>query len=262
MSGERPVRLRAKFLDKIWGTTDLAPWYPAPAEKIGEVWFEADLPLLVKFVFTSDRLSVQVHPDDEFAAAHEKSLGKTEMWYVLRAEPGARIASGFKQTVSRERLRESAINGEIEHLLNWIEVKAGDAFFTPAGTVHAIGGGLALCEIQQHSDITYRLYDYGRPRELHLDKAVQVASLETSHAVAGTLPIDCKYFHAELAKTASTLRYSSEPDRFHLLIFLSGSGDIAEQPFREGETWLVPAGADPFLIHPGEPVKFLRTWVP
>ncbi len=155
----------------MWGATDLVPWYPASDKKIGEVWFEADLPLLVKFVFTSERLSVQVHPNDDFAAAHENSRGKTEMWYVMRADPGARIAIGFRESISRERLREAAVSGEIEQLLNWLEVQAGDAFFIPAGTVHAIGGGLALCEIQQHSDVTYRLYDYGRPRELHLDKA-------------------------------------------------------------------------------------------
>jgi mannose-6-phosphate isomerase len=262
VSADRPVRLPTRFLEKVWGTTDLSPWYPSSAAKIGEVWFEADLPLLVKFIFTSDRLSVQVHPDDEFAAAHENSRGKTEMWYVLRAEPGARIATGFQQSISRERLREAALNGNIEQLLHWIDVKAGDAFYVPAGTVHAIGGGLAMCEIQQHSDITYRLYDYGRPRELHLEKAVQVTSLEASRAGPVPLPIECKYFHTEMARTATPLRYSPEPGRFHLLIFLSGIGTIADQPFREGETWLVPAGASPFLIHPSEPVKFLRTWVP
>jgi mannose-6-phosphate isomerase len=262
VSSNQPVRLPTRFLEKVWGTTELLPWYPDSAKKIGEVWFEADLPLLVKFVFTSDRLSVQVHPDDEFAAAHEKSRGKTEMWYVLRADPGARIATGFRRSISRERLRESALSGEIEHLLNWIDVTAGDAFYVPAGTVHAIGGGLALCEIQQYSDITYRLYDYGRPRELHLDKAVQVASTEASSVGPVPLPIDCKYFHTELAKTTSPLRYSPESGRFHLLIFLSGSGQIADQPFREGETWLVPPGVAPFVIQPGEPAKFLRTWVP
>ena len=262
MSGNKPVRLPTRFLEKIWGTTDLSPWYPSSNQKIGEVWFEAELPLLVKFVFTSDRLSVQVHPDDEFAQAHENSRGKTEMWYVLRADPGARIAAGFRQSISRERLRESALNGEIEDLLQWLDVKAGDAFYIPAGTVHAIGGGLALCEIQQYSDITYRLYDYGRPRELHLEKAIQVASLEADRAGPVPLPIDCKYFHTELAKTSTPLRYSPEAGRFHLLIFLSGTGMIAEQPFREGETWLVPAGASPFSIQPSEPVKFLRTWAP
>jgi mannose-6-phosphate isomerase len=262
VSGDKPVRLPTRFLEKVWGATDLSPWYPSSAKKIGEVWFEADLPLLVKFVFTSDRLSVQVHPNDEFAAAHENSRGKTEMWYVLRADPGARIAAGFRQAISRERLRDSALKGEIEDLLRWVDVKAGDAFYVPAGTVHAIGGGLALCEIQQHSDITYRLYDYGRPRELHLEKAAQVASTEVSPTGPVSLPVDCNYFHTEIAKTTSPLRYSPESGRFHLLIFLSGTGTIAEQPFREGETWLVPAGAKPFSIQPGDPVRFLRTWVP
>jgi mannose-6-phosphate isomerase len=257
-----PVRLPTRFLEKVWGSTDLAPWYPTAGKKIGEVWFEADLPLLVKFVFTSDRLSVQVHPNDEYAGAHENSRGKTEMWYVMRADPGARLAIGFRESITRERLREAALSGEIERLLNWIEVEAGDAFFIPAGTVHAIGGGLALCEVQQYSDITYRLYDFGRPRELHLDKAVEVSFLEASSPKSQMLPIDCPYFHTELALTRSSLLYKPEPSRFHILIFISGAGNIADKPFREGEAWLIPAGSDPFEIYPGEPVKFLRTWVP
>ena len=159
-------------------------------------------------------------------------------------------------------MRESALNGEIEDLLRWTDVKAGDAFFVPAGTIHAIGGGLALCEIQQYSDITYRLYDYGRSRELHLEKAIQVASTEAAPQEPVLLPIDCQYFHTEMAKTTSPLRYTPEKDRFHLLIFLSGTGKIDGQPFREGETWLVPAAANPFMIQPSEAVKFLRTWVP
>jgi len=263
VSASAPVRLATRFLEKIWGSEDLAPWFPGSQNKIGEVWFEADLPLLVKFVFTSERLSVQVHPDDAFAKAHENSRGKTEMWYILSADPGARLAIGFRQHVTREKLRESALSGEIEELLNWITVEAGDAFFVPAGTVHAIGGGLAICEIQQHSDITYRLYDYGRGRELHLDKALQVASLEASNIKSQMLPIDCQYFHTELARIVIPLRYVPEAQRFHLLIFISGMGTIANQPFQEGEAWLVPAGAEPFTINPtGDPVRFLRTWVP
>ena len=195
MRSNQPVRLPASFKEKVWGASDLAPWYPAQEKKIGEVWFEADLPLLVKFVFTEERLSVQVHPGDAFAKAHENSLGKTEMWYVLRADPGARLAFGFRESVDPAHLRESAKSGAIENLLNWVEVNPGDAFFIPAGTVHAIGAGLALCEVQQHSDITYRLYDYGRPRELHLDKAVQVASTAASVPGSVSLPIDCQYFH-------------------------------------------------------------------
>jgi mannose-6-phosphate isomerase len=262
VSGNGPIRLPTRFLEKVWGTPDLLPWFPISDKKIGEVWFEADLPLLVKFVFTSERLSVQVHPNDEFAAAHENSHGKTEMWYVMRADPGARIAIGFRESIGPERLRESALSGEIEQLLNWIEVQAGDAFFIPAGTVHAIGGGLALCEVQQHSDITYRLYDYGRPRELHLDKAIQVSSMEASTPKSVMLPIDCEYFHTELARTTSKLLYKPEPERFHVVIFVSGMGTIAGQQFREGEAWLIPAACAPFEIEPANPVKFLRTWVP
>jgi mannose-6-phosphate isomerase len=262
VNGNAPFRLPASFKEKVWGALDLAPWYPAPGKKIGEVWFEADLPLLVKFVFTSERLSVQVHPDDAFAAAHEKSLGKTEMWYVLRADAGAQLALGFREGVTREHLRESALSGEIERLLNWVDVQQGDAFFVPAGTVHAIGAGLALCEVQQHSDITYRLYDYGRPRELHLEKAIQVASIEASDARPVMLPIDCKYFHTELARITTPIEYPGARDRFHLLIFAGGSGMIAGQRFREGEAWLVPQGAGVFSIEPDEPTKFLRTWVP
>jgi len=257
-----PRRLTTRFLEKVWGATDLSPWYPSSDKKIGEVWFEAELPLLVKFVFTSERLSVQVHPDDTYAAEHERSLGKTEMWYVLRADPGARIAVGFREPMNSERLREAALSGEIEDLLHWIDVQAGDVFFIPAGTVHAIGAGLAICEIQQHSDVTYRLYDYGRPRELHLDKALDVASTEASTVRSVMLPVDCRYFHTELARTASSLLYKPEAGRFHLLIFLSGRGTIADHPFREGEAWLIPAGAAPFLIEPTDPAKFLRTWVP
>jgi mannose-6-phosphate isomerase len=262
VSDNLPVRLPIRFLEKVWGTRDLLPWFPPPDKNIGEVWFEANLPLLVKFVFTSDRLSVQVHPNDEFASKREDSRGKTEMWYVMRADPGARLAIGFREAISRERLREAAISGEIEQLLNWVEVEAGDAFFIPAGTVHAIGSGLALCEIQQHSDITYRLYDYGRPRELHVDKAIEVSSTEAVTPKSLLLPIDCEYFHTELARTTSKLLYKPEPQRFHIVIFISGMGIIAGQQFREGEAWLVPPGGQPFEIEPANPVKFLRTWVP
>jgi len=262
VNGNVPVKLPATFKEKVWGATDLSPWFPAPDKKIGEVWFEADIPLLVKFVFTSGRLSVQVHPDDAFAAAHEHSSGKTEMWYVMRAEMGAQLGVGFREPVTKERMREAAVTGEIEHLLNWVEVKQGDAFFIPAGTVHAIGPGLALCEVQQHSDLTYRLYDYGRPRELHLEKAVQVARTDATDPKPVALPIDCPYFHTELARVQMAITYPPTPDRFHVLVFLSGEGTIGDQRFLEGEAWLVPRGAAPFSIRPVESAKFLRTWVP
>jgi mannose-6-phosphate isomerase len=262
VSDSGPTRLPASFKEKVWGTTHLSPWYPSPNKKIGEVWFEADIPLLVKFVFTSARLSVQVHPGDAFAAAHENSSGKTEMWYVMRADPGSRIAVGLREAITREQLRESALNGNIEQLLHWVEVQRGDTFFIPAGTVHAIGGGLALCEIQQHSDITYRLYDYGRPRELHLEKAIQVASLDSSDAKPVMLPIDCPYFHTEMARITSPVEYLPPVGRFHLLVFLAGMGTIGGLPFQEGEVWMVSEGSGPFDIRPTAATKFLRTWVP
>jgi mannose-6-phosphate isomerase len=258
-----PIRLPVRLLEKVWGSQDLAPWFPSTGQKIGEVWFEAELPLLIKFVFTSGALSVQVHPGDDFAAVHENSRGKTEMWYILRADPGAQLAIGFRETMTPERLRESAMTGEIEKLLNWIPVSAGDAFFIPAGTVHAIGAGLAICEIQQYSDITYRLYDYGRPRELHLEKAARVASLKAVEAKPAMLPIDCEYFHTEMARITLPLEYKPEAQRFHMLIFLSGLGTIGHQDFQEGQAWLVPPGSPAFTITPqGDAVKFLRTWVP
>ena len=247
--GTAPFKLHRKLVERPWG---------------GEVWFTADreLPLLIKFIYTHQALSFQVHPGDQYATEHHKSRGKTEMWYIVSAAPKARIAFGFRESVTRERLREAALTGEIEQLVNWVVPRPGDAFFTPAGTIHAIGGGIELWEIQQHSDITYRLYDYGRPRELHLDKAIQVASTEASKGGATTLPIDCKYFHAELARITTMIEYPSPAEAFHLLVFAGGMGTIAGQPFREGETWLVPPEADPFSIKPHEPTKFLRTWVP
>lgn len=146
--------------------------------RIGEVWFTGgdELPLLAKYIFTSERLSVQVHPDDEQARARGLAQGKTECWYILDAEPDAVLGLGLVREVARDDLRRSALDGSIEQLVDWRPVRSGDFFFVPAGTVHAIGAGISLLEFQQNMDVTYRLYDYGRPRELHLDDGVAVAS--------------------------------------------------------------------------------------
>src|SRR5262249_1702914 len=143
--------------------------------------------------------SVQVHPGDEYAARHEASRGgrgKTEMWYVVAAQPGGRLAIGLKGGMSKGELRQAALNGTLENRPCWREVQPGDALFVPAGTIHAIGPGLTLCEIQQHSDITYRLFDYGRPRELHLEKALDVVKT-ASNAGLVNLPFACEYFRVE-----------------------------------------------------------------
>src|SRR5436190_741320 len=170
-----PVRLSVSLRERVWGRTHLAPWYLDSERPIGEAWFMAsrDLPLLVKLIFTSERLSVQVHPDD----GEDGPRGKSEMWHILDAEPGATIALGFREPITRERLWEATRTGEIERLLNWVPVKAGETYFTPAHTVHAIGAGIVLCEIQQNSDVTYRLWDYGRPRPIHVEQAVPICDL-------------------------------------------------------------------------------------
>lgn len=169
--------LPTRMVEKVWGRDALPAPFAAPeGQTIGEIWFEPppQLPsLLAKYLFTSEKLSVQVHPSAAQAQPGEE--GKEECWLVLDAEPDARLAIGFKQPISGEDMRSAALDGSIEQLLEWHPVKAGDFFHLTPGTVHAIGPGLSLVEIQQNSDTTFRLFDYGRPRELHLDRAIDVA---------------------------------------------------------------------------------------
>ena len=169
-------------VEKPWGRHRLWPGFadPAPdADPIGEIWFKApgdSTPdLLIKYLFTSEKLSVQVHPNDEQAHAAGLPRGKDECWVILDAEPDSTIALGTKYPTDRETLRAAALDGSIEELLDWKPVKAGDFFYSASGTIHAIGAGITLVEVQQNSETTYRLYDYGRPRELHLDQGIAVS---------------------------------------------------------------------------------------
>ena len=170
-------QLPTRMVEKVWGRAHLpAPFVAPPGQRIGEIWFEPppELPqVLVKYLFTSEKLSVQVHPSDADALPGE--AGKEECWLVLDAAPGARLAIGFEREMTAQEIAAAAQDGSIEQLLTWHAAQAGDLFYLPAGTVHAIGPGLALVEVQQNSDTTFRLYDYGRPRELHLDRALAVA---------------------------------------------------------------------------------------
>ena len=173
------MKLERQYVEKPWGRTDLPPIFDQPAGKrIGEVWYvnDGDLPLLAKSIFTSERLSVQVHPNDQQARARGLPQGKSECWYILDCEPGATIGLGLKHEVSSEELRAAAVDGCIEQLMDWRPVASGDFIFVKPGTIHAIGAGISLIEFQQNADVTYRLYDYGRPRELHLDDGVGVAT--------------------------------------------------------------------------------------
>lgn len=182
------VRLEPRAVEKPWGATDLGPVFAplaarTPGARIGEIWFEppadyAGTPpaLLFKYLFTTERLSVQVHPNDEQAQAVGLPWGKEEAWLITHAAPDATIGLGLTHPTTREVLGEAIHDGSIEHLIDWKPVAAGDHFHVTPGTIHAIGGGLTLIEVQQMSDTTYRLYDYGRPRELHIQ-----AGLACSH---------------------------------------------------------------------------------
>ncbi len=174
--------LETKRVEKPWGRHHLWPGFVDPAADgapIGEVWFQtpgdAQPDLLVKYLFTSEKLSVQVHPDDASARETGYPRGKDEAWVVLAAEPNSTIALGTLAPVAPADLRAAALDGSIEHLLDWKPVKAGDFYYSPARTVHAIGAGITLVEVQQNVDLTYRLYDYGSQRELHLEAAVGVS---------------------------------------------------------------------------------------
>ncbi|MGE5562035.1 MAG: class I mannose-6-phosphate isomerase [Bacillota bacterium] len=178
------MKLERRYVEKPWGRTELPAMFDAPqGKRMGEVWFTGagDQPLLVKYLFTSERLSIQVHPNDDQARARGLPRGKSECWYILDAEPDATLGLGLKREATADELRAAALDGSIEELMDWRPVRTGDFFMVPAGTIHAVGAGISLLEFQQNSDVTYRLYDYGRPRELHLDDAVTVARREPYH---------------------------------------------------------------------------------
>jgi mannose-6-phosphate isomerase len=244
---------------------------------IGEIWFDApgrDPELLVKYLFTSDMLSVQVHPDDGQARARGLRSGKDEAWLILDAEPGATIGMGLVRSVDRDELRAAALSGEIERLLDWRPVRPGEILYSPAGTIHAIGPGLSLIEIQQNSDVTYRLYDHGRGRELHLDEAVSVARPEPyappppprPHGEVREIHVSGGTFVLERWTGERALRLDSGGDGAPLLIPVADCGTLDGRPLRAGSVWtiegeadldLAAAGADLLVAYPGADVREL-----
>ena len=251
-----PVKLKSRPVEKPWGREDLPALFPNPEHrKIGEVWFEetdqSELPLLVKYLFTSERLSIQVHPNDPQARAHDLAGGKEECWYILDCDEGAALGIGLIRTLSETEMRAAIADGSVEDLVQWRPVRPGDFFFIPAGTVHAIGAGITLVEVQQNADVTYRLYDYGRPRELHLDQGLEVSSLS---------PYQVERAHVSVGESRMLLKPGIAPFEVELLswkaggsvrpgvtgrswfIPLKGSGTIAGRHFRPGECWLIESG--------------------
>jgi mannose-6-phosphate isomerase len=263
-----PVRkLEPSFHERPWGSAELEPWFPNRAANrpvIGEVWHEvpADLPLLVKFLFTSEPLSVQVHPGDGYAAKHHSSPGKTEMWHVLAAKPGARIAAGFRDAPSKEQVRAAALAekpDKIEAMLEWFDAAAGDTFFIPAGVIHAIGAGLVLCEIQQPADLTYRVYDYGRGRELYLEDALAVARFGP-HEARAKIPVSSEYFVTSRLSVHGQILYRPMTERPQLLIAIEGQGTIDGHSSKAGDVWYI-SGDSGHVPIVGE-VTLLRALVP
>jgi mannose-6-phosphate isomerase len=267
------TRLRARAVERVWGRRRLPGGFAGLATgsaPIGEIWHEreggAACGLLVKHLFTSDRLSIQVHPDDAAARTRGHACGKDEAWLVLDAEPGAVIGLGLTREVSRDALRAAALDGSIEQMIDLKPVNAGDFFYSPAGTIHAIGAGLTLVEIQQNLDLTYRLYDYGRPRELHLADALAVAwpapwsPISAAREAGGSTTVLAEQgrFVVERLALAGAATLDAG-DREMVAVVIDGQGDADGERFESGAVLGVSgrgrieavAGAVLLMAYPG-----------
>lgn len=282
-----PFRLAPWFSPRPWGSVDLSPWYPGKREEpIGEAWLTGldcivesgsaagwtlgkvvaehgseilsgnghksrDFPLLTKLLFPRAKLSVQVHPDDCAAQLAGEPCGKTECWYVLSADPGASIALGLRPNVTLGDIRDAVANHALEGLLDWVPVTAGEMIYVDAGTVHSIGPGVVLLEIQQYSDVTYRLYDYGRPRELHLELALRALKLKTG---AGKVKAECHEGYDRLISKPYFVveRHTLAPGEYrHMQNWASTAHVLVSL---RGSAMLKPHGTEPVELLPGRAV--------
>jgi len=320
-----PLRLEPQLVHRIWGARSLAPLFPKKqnlAEPVGEAWLTGNecriangdlagralgeawrampaaiagtrmdrqkpFPLLVKFLFPEDILSIQVHPDDEYARKHEAATGwsgKTEAWHVLAARDGAYVRVGLLPEVTPELFRQAIADGSAERCLRHLPVECGDTIFVPAGTVHTIGPGVVLCEVQENSDLTYRVFDYnrtdasGKPRELHVEKALAVTRF--GEQLGGKMPrqrkeqpgmietkcVECPYFSVERWDFAVAAQRAPAPERFELLVTLDGRGSLhwrdGRFDYERGQLWMIPAALGEYRIDPAQPTSLLRTLVP
>ena len=243
-----------------------------PADQLGENCGNFPyFPVLVKLIDAKSDLSVQVHPSDEYAASHGLGYGKTEMWYVVDAEPGACLYIGFNEELDDDIIKKAADDGTLQKYLNKVEVKPGDAFLIPAGTVHAIGAGCLICEIQQNSNITYRLYDYNRKdkngskRELHTDQALAVinksagvlrcADMKTDD---GNILFATKYFTAYKLDINGRRIIKSDKGSFRCITCVSGEGEIDGGKINAGDSFFIPAGEDEYVLS-GEMTLIMTT---
>jgi len=256
---------RAHTLPKPWGVVDLRPWSNArhDGNAIGEIWFERldraakDPSLLLKLLFTSQPLSIQVHPDDAFAHSMGLPSGKTEAWYVLSATPEAKVALGLTQRLTPQQLRKAIDTGSISDLVLWRAVSPGDTIFVPAGTIHAIGAGLVIAEIQQRSDATFRLFDHGRQRELHIERAIAVADAGPAEFLLQpnrltnerTLLVSSPHFVFEKIDLAPNSAWCLEMEQETWLLVIKGSARAGSFDVTTGEAVFVQS--DRVEIHAG-----------
>jgi mannose-6-phosphate isomerase len=313
------------FSPRPWGARSLAPLFPAKtnlSEPLGEAWLTGfdckfangpyadqslkeswrampvewrgsqlkdypDFPVLIKFIFPQDKLSIQVHPDDAFASLHEIAAGgrgKTEMWHIVSAQPEGAILLGLKAGVTRELFEKAIGEKNVEGLLEKYPVKAGETYFVPARTQHAVLPGMIICEVQEYSDLTYRVDDYGRldaagkPRELHLQKALEVTNFADSQAgkvrplalhspdANKHLLAACDFFATERWDCCKTTFLESDPQHFQVLVILEGSGTFHDTDvsfdFHAGETWFLPATLPVMMLQPKATASLLRVFVP
>ena len=322
MSALYPFLMLPEFYERVWGTRDLRPYFsrPVEGEPVGEVWLTGEdcrvangplagqtlrdlalshgtaltgeaareaerFPLLIKFLYPRQKLSVQVHPDDEGARRAGAPCGKTECWYVARAVEGAQVGLGLRPGITREMFRMAIEANQAEHMLNWQDVRAGEMIYVDAGTIHAIGANSILVETQQNSDLTYRLYDYGRPRQLHLEQGM-AAIREKTHAgwvtpnvtpnvTPGVAPKACEVllaspcFIVERFKIEEPLTFTAPPGNssVQVLVCLEGGAVVessGSEPvtFMRGEAVVVPAALPPLALRPQWQAEVLRMRLP
>jgi mannose-6-phosphate isomerase len=287
MTGEECVFATGEFAGRTLGEV----WPSLPEDWTGTSLLGLPrIPLLVKFIFPEEKLSVQVHPDDAYAEQHESAaggVGKTEMWYVVSAREGAAVRVGLHPNVTRELFQRAIVDCTAENCLASVAVHPGDAVFVPAGTAHTICPGVVLCEIQQHSDITYRVFDYnrvgtdGKPRALHIRQALEVMQFDEAAAAGGglcdpvritrgavteTLYAACRHFATERWEFRERIAAVTSPEHFDLLIFLGGNGRIefadGAESYAPAEVWLFPAALGAYQLAPNSPTTLLRAYVP
>ena len=316
-----PFRIAPQFVNRVWGWSNLDPWFAqsSPENPIGEVWLTGDdcvaetgpwagqklsgiftehrdpmlgpsardqgSPLLIKVLFAREKLSVQVHPDDEQARRVSQPWGKTECWYVAHAKPGSQIALGLKPGVTVAQLEHAIHEKRAEEVLNWLNVYTGDMIYVSGGTVHTLGPGSVIVETQQQSDTTYRLYDYGRPRELHLKEGLAAVKLKgASGKVVRRAPaqipgsknrqaplVAAPYFVVDMFEMKETQRLSTRDESgktsVQILIAVEGCGIVeaaGAEPvtLAKGDAVVIPASLEEFKIRPQWTLEFLRCRVP